>query len=353
MPDAFNQLVKDIDPAKLMLVISPFSTEVNQGETRTLGYLEAMLLASDIRVREPAEPDAIETDVGVKVVAVNLDESEGATDIEWSDDAGALTFSYGTPQRRSVYIENVFSVGFKLEIAQSYALGGIAIADASARTDVANIWPAVNRLLESGTVDLVRPNGDALVPRWEAPDGGQFDAAAGTTVIWRSDEAGDFVLRMLLSDGDQRFGRELTVTVKKAASVGPTPLVTFPAEEPTPTPTPKPSPTPTPDTQAPSRITGVNVELTTPGQFTISWNPSGVPDLAFYRVYATSAENAEFPDQYDLLTPDGVPKGTNSYVDSDFKPENDGNTYYYIVTAVDTSGNESPPSVVKSGLLEF
>jgi len=351
MPDAFDQLVKDVDPRKLMLVVSPFSSEISDGESRSLGYLEAMLLASDIRVREPADADDIETEVGVKVVAVNLDESEGATDIEWSDDAAALAFSYGTPGRRTVYIENVFSVGFKLEIAQAYALGGIAIADASARTDVANIWPAINQLLANGTVDLVRPNGDALVPRWEAPDGGKFDAAAGTTVVWRAEEAGDFILRMLLSDGDQRFGRDLTVKVKRAASIGLTPLVTFPPEEEaTPTPTIVPTPTPTPDAVAPAKITGVSIDDSEDGQFTISWNPSAAPDLEKYRIYATSQADADFPDEYELVAE--VPEGTDTYLDNEFTcPDDDGIPYYYVITAVDASGNESPASSVQSGSL--
>lgn len=247
MPEALNQLVEDVDPRKLMLVVSPFSVELAEGDSvRTVGYLEAMLLASEIKVREPADPDEIETEVGVRVVAVNLAQSEGATDIGWNDDAAVLSFSYGAPDTRTVYIENVFSVGFKLEMVQTYAMGGVAVSDASAKTDVANIWPAVNQLVEAGTITLVRPNGDALVPRWEAPDGGNLDAATGPSIIWRADEPGTFTLRILISDGDQRFGREITVEVKaKEEEETPAPLVTF-GPEPTPTPTPKPTPTPTP-----------------------------------------------------------------------------------------------------------
>jgi hypothetical protein len=258
MPEALDQLVEDVDPKKILLVVSPFSSERTEGEggsVSTRGFLESMLLATEIRIREPADPTKIEPDTGVRLVAVNLAQSEGATDLRWNDDAKALAFSYGGTDQRSVFIENVFSVNFKLEVVQVYALGGVAISDAASTTDVANIWPAVNRLLESGTVSLVRPNGDALVPRWESPDGGQLDAAAGPSVVWRADEEGEYTLRMLLSDGDQRFGRELKVDVNEGAATEPTPQVTFPAEEETPTPTPTPSggatPTPTPDTTPP------------------------------------------------------------------------------------------------------
>jgi hypothetical protein len=207
MPKALDQLVQDVDPSKLMLVVSPFSTEVTDEDTKTLGYLEAMVVAGEIKIREPEDPARIEPDTGVKVVAVNQAQSEGATGLRWSDDAAAISFSYGAPTDRTVYIENVFSVGFKLEQVQAYALGGVAVADASAHRDVANIWPAINQLLETGTVSLVRPNGDSLVPRWEAPDGGTLDAAAGPSVVWRVQEAGTYTLRMLFSDGDMVFGR--------------------------------------------------------------------------------------------------------------------------------------------------
>ena len=360
MPEALNQLVEEVDPGKVMLVVSPFSSELTDGNSRTLGYLEAMVLAGEIKIREPEDAERIEPETGVKVVAVNLAESEGATSLRWSDDAAAVSFSYGAPTKRTVYIENVFSVGFKLEQVQAYALGGVAVADASAHRDVANIWPVVNQLLEAGTVTLVRPNGDALVPRWEAPDGGKLDAAAGPSIIWRTEETGAFTLRMLFSDGDLIFGREIEVEVKEKPQEKPTPLVTFPAEEPTPTPTPTPQPTPTPtpeptptpDVTAPSKITGLNINDSVPGQLTLTWNPSAASDLFHYRVYATAIADAEFPAEYDLLTPDGVPKGTNTYRDDEFTlPADVGETFYYVVTAVDSSGNESVPSNVKSAEL--
>jgi hypothetical protein len=146
-------------------------------------------------------------------------------------------------------------VAFKLELVQAYALGGVAVADASAGRDVANIWSAVNQLIETGTVALVRPNGDALVPRWEAPTGGNLDATAGPAVIWRADEAGSYTLRVIVSDGDLVFAREIEVDVKakQEPQEGPTPLVTFPTGEGTPTPTPSATSTPTPTaTPAPS-----------------------------------------------------------------------------------------------------
>jgi hypothetical protein len=356
MPQALNELLdQDIDPQKLMLVVSPFSAEVNDdGEAKTLGYLEAMLLATQIKVREPEDPEKIEPDVGVRFVAANLAQSEGASELAWNNDAAAVSFSYGPTDRRTVYVENVFSVGFKLELVQAYALGGVAVADASAGTDVANVWGAINALIDSGTVTLVQPNGDALIPRWESPDGGQLDAAAGPEVIWRAEEPGGYRMRLILSDGVLRFGQEIEVVVNERA-LTPTPLVTF-GPEPTPTPTPEPTAAPTPtappdDTMAPNKITGVTIDNSVAGQFTLTWNPSAAPDLALYRVYASSTVNADFPAEYDLVAE--VPKGTTTYTDDEFTlPDDFGTTYYYVITAVDTSDNESVPSNVKSSVLQ-
>ena len=345
VPKALIQLVQDVDPRKVMLVVSPFSAELTDGNSRTLGYLEAMVLASEIRIREPEDPERIEPDTGVRVVAVNLAQSEGATSLRWSDDAAALSFSYGAPTKRTVYIENVFSVGFKLEQVQAYALGGLAVADASAQRDVANIWPAVNRLIETGTVALVRPNSDALVPRWEAPDGGELDAAAGPSVIWRSEDPGTFMLRMLLSDGDLLFGREIEVEVKEKQPTGtPTPLVTFPPEEPTPTPTPtptpeptvEPTPTPTPDVTAPGQVTGVTAGPTgDPGEVVVTWYVSPEPDLAGYNIYRSTTSGGP----YDVFVK-FVPAGSTAFIETGVP----SGTYYYIVRAEDTSGNEGPDS---------
>ncbi|MEX0800573.1 MAG: glycosyl hydrolase family 18 protein [Dehalococcoidia bacterium] len=349
LPGVLDDLVETVDPEKLMLVVSPFSSQIQDEQATPLGYLQAMLLASEIRVREPEDPEAIEPDVGVNLVAVNLAQSEGAEELAWNNDAAALTFAYGGTDKKTVYIENVFSVGFKLEMVQTYALGGVAISDASAGTDVANVWPVVNQLLEAGTVSLVRPNDDALVPRWESPDGGQLDAAAGAQVIWRAEEPGTYKLRMLISDGDLRFGRELDIEVNEAEEEEPEPLVTFGPEDtptvtPTATPTPEPGEEPTP-TQLPdappSRPTGLEADDSTPCQIKLTWDEPPEPDVVGYNVYGSITSGGPYEKLNDSLVPSKV------FTDDDFPDcaEDQGNKYYYVVRAVDDGGNEGPPSL--------
>ena len=351
MPDALGQLVEDVDPQKLMLVVSPFSTELKDGDVRSLGYLEALLLASEIKIREPQDPERIETEVGVKAVAVNLAQSEGATSLRWSDDAATLSFSYGAPVKRTVYVENMFSVAFKLEMVQAYALGGVAVADASVGRDVANIWPAVNQFIETGTVALVRPNGDALVPRWEAPKGGNLDATVGPAVIWRADEAGSYTLRMLVSDGDLVFAREIGVDVKakQEPQEGPTPLVTFPTGDGTPTPTPKPSPSatstptptaaPTPDVTAPGQVTNMTAGPTgEAGEIVVTWDGNAASDqVDHYNVYRSGSADVEAVPGNLVAS---VTVGTTFYIHEGVLP----GAYHYAVTAVDSSGKEGPIS---------
>jgi len=63
----------------------------------------------------------------------------------------------------------------------------------------------------------------------------------------------------------------------------------------------------------------------------LSWNPNGEADLAGYRVYRSTTSGGG----YELLTPDLVTE--TAYTD----PVGSEGTYYYVVTAVDQSQNES------------
>lgn len=274
MPDALNRVVQDVgDPSKVMLVVSPFSVERTGNVTRPIGYLEAMLLAAEAAARQPQDPAQIKPGVTVKLVAVNLDQEEGASPLRWSDDAAAVTFTLGGGQNRGIFIENVFSVRFKLELVEAYGLGGAAVSDASAQQDVADIWPAVKELVEAATVALSRPNDDALLPRWQAPDGGDLGAGAGTTATWIApSEARAYTLLLVVSDGERRFGRKTTVEVNSPPLLTPTPVVTFAPETPTPSSTPSPTATRAVSVQVGKLADGddpgltfSNEELVTPG----------------------------------------------------------------------------------------
>ena len=94
-----------------------------------------------------------------------------------------------------------------------------------------------------------------------------------------------------------------------------------------------------PDTTPPAAPTGltVTVPVSNGGLLNLDWADNGEGDLAGYNVYRrTSSET------YSLITF----VGTSSYADSGLV---NGTTYFYVVTAVDTSGNASGDSNEDSG----
>jgi hypothetical protein len=268
MPNSLSRLIEDVHPGKVMLVLNPFSIEGAGDVSRPIGYQQAMALAAEAVIREP-NPADIEAGTTVKIVARNLDEGEGASPLRWNDDAAAVSFALGGAERRRIFVENSFSAGFKLELVQAYHLGGLAVADASAQSDVANLWPAVNEFVRAATISLLRPHESSLQPTWQA-DGGELGAGAGTTVTWVANDAGNYNITLIVSDGERRFGRQLNIEVKPGDDEpSPTPVITFPPEEEIPTPEPEPveTPTPTPAASVLAEI-GMRVDGDGDGNFT-------------------------------------------------------------------------------------
>ena len=250
MPDGIARLTQDVPPQKILLVVNPFSIETGE-VARAIGYQNAMVLASRASVREPDNPDDIISGATVRLVAESLAEAEGASPMAWDNDAAAVAFTIGGTDRRRIYIENSYSVGFKLELVQAYGLGGVAVSDASAESDVANVWGRVNELVITSTVSLRRPSETMLVPVWQAPDG-DLGAGAGTSATWIAPSAGTYAIVLVVSDGDRRFGQEISVVVNETDEPDPSPLETFAPDTDTPTPTPTTTPSGEPtETDAP------------------------------------------------------------------------------------------------------
>jgi len=68
------------------------------------------------------------------------------------------------------------------------------------------------------------------------------------------------------------------------------------------------------------------------GSATVTWQPNTEPDLAKYRVYWSTTAGTYGTHKAE------VPKGTTTQVANGLT---EGKTYYFVVTAVDVSGNES------------
>lgn len=108
-----------------------------------------------------------------------------------------------------------------------------------------------------------------------------------------------------------------------------------PLPEPTATPTPTPTPTPSVSLSAPTNLVAT-------GQYKkieLSWN--GIENAASYRIYRSTTNT----DPFSLVGTVDAPATT--YPDADASLVI-GTTYYYRVTAVNGSGQESPPSNIAS-----
>lgn len=89
------------------------------------------------------------------------------------------------------------------------------------------------------------------------------------------------------------------------------------------------------DTQPPAAPTGLTAAA---GDKTVqlAWNPNTEPDLAGYNVYRSTVSGSEY------VKLNGILLTSPAYTDTSVS---NGTTYYYVVTAVDTSTNESVSSV--------
>jgi hypothetical protein len=229
MDEVLSFMTKQVDPGKLMLVVSPYSYEKGGEGYRALTTVDALALPSTIQA--PATeltPGATAT-----LTAPNLDRERGGTGLYWDNDALAVMFDYpGQGGSRRVWIENAFSLSFKLQLARRYRLAGISLEDLNKDSGVAEIWPALVNFLESGSPDLLRPNGGLLQPQWTA-SGGNLDSPNRPSVTWRApDQPGSYDVTLIVSDGVIRVGQRVNFTVR------------LPGSSPAPTRTPFPAATP-------------------------------------------------------------------------------------------------------------
>ncbi len=194
----------------------------------------------------------------VSLTAINTAQELGNSGLRW--DAPSRTVSFAFAERggpRTVWVENSYSMAFRLDLAQRYDLGGVVIADAQADETLPAIWEPLAGYLDSGAVTLLQPYGPYLNPCWQALDGVIEGEAgncwAGGTVsgvaTWRAPGTpGVYEVRLVVSDGEAFVGRQLALRVTEEGE----------QPEPTPEPTEEPSEaTPEPTTEATPEATQV------------------------------------------------------------------------------------------------
>ena len=95
-----------------------------------------------------------------------------------------------------------------------------------------------------------------------------------------------------------------------------------------------------PDTTPPAQVTVLTVTTVSSSQLNLSWKANTEPDLKNYRVYRSTESGGP---SYTLIASPTV----KSYSDTGLAATT---TYYYVVSAVDTSGNEGLKSAEASGI---
>ena len=184
----------------------------------------------------------------VSLTAVNMAQELGNSGLRWDSPSRTVSFAFaerGGP--RTVWVENGYSMAFRLDLAQRYDLGGVVIADAQADETLPAIWEPLAGYLDSGAVTLLQPYGPYLNPCWQALDGvieGEAGNcwASGTVsgvATWRAPGTpGVYEVRLVVSDGEAFVGRQLALRVTEEG------------EQPDPTPEPTETPTAEPTSEA-------------------------------------------------------------------------------------------------------
>lgn len=210
LPSVLNRIPRE----KILLTVSPHSVQKTISGTNTITQRVALGLASRVAVRETGPLIAGQR---VRLVGETIFQDSGASGLFWDRFANMVSYVYpdAAGNNVTVWIENRFSLAFKLDLIEEFRLGGIAIDDVSADVAHANIWSVITQFLESGTVNLVRPNEELLLPVWEVEGGDLTGSGVAGWVVWNTPTVpGDYETRLIVSDGDVRVGNQIDVTLE-------------------------------------------------------------------------------------------------------------------------------------------
>lgn len=215
MPKILQHLASVVDRGKLILTLTPYATEsTSDGAISTMSLAQAMAIATRLGI----QGDKLSTESNVDVVAVNVDRTENLTGMQWDAQTATVGFTYKFNSQRVIWLENYFSVGFKLEYVTQFRLGGLAIEDASNDPYLGNIWPALNIYISSGQPELLRPNTDDLLPRWEVSggekQGGERAGQNGVLSWFTPAQPGTHTVKLILSDGVAQFESAVSVNIQ-------------------------------------------------------------------------------------------------------------------------------------------
>jgi hypothetical protein len=213
MNEVLDYLRGQVDLKKVALIVSRSSWEMTSDGLRQISLHDALRTASAIEVRTPTE---ITANTQVVIVGTNIYREDGASGVQWDDNAFTVSFSYpGLGGQRTVWMENALSLAFRLDLARRNGLAGVAVADIGASPSLPAYWEPLRTFAESGEVPLARANSQVLEPGWLIQAGSQ-EGAAGS-IVWQAPaQPGSYEVSLVVSDGVIQAMQ--TVTLQVAAT---------------------------------------------------------------------------------------------------------------------------------------
>jgi hypothetical protein len=222
-----------VDLTKVSLVIDRRSRERSSDLVRAITLRDALTAASAVRTRLE---QAIAPGDAVTLTGTNIDRDAGNSGFRWDERSRSVMYAYaGRLAQRTVWIENLFSVAFRLDLARRYGLGGVVVESAARDDALPDVWDTVLAYVADDQIFLELPYGPYLQPSWRATEG-QLETAPGSgAAVWRApSRAGTYDITLIVSDGVIFVGQQLSLRVVPT----PTPTAT-PTAAPTPTATPR------------------------------------------------------------------------------------------------------------------
>ena len=214
MNEVFDYLRDRVDLKKVALIVARNSWERASDGLRAISLHDGLRTASAIEVRTPT---TITANTSVVIVGTNLYRDDGASGLQWDDNAFAVSFSYpDLGGQRTVWLENSLSVAFRLDLARRNGLAGVAVADIGADSSLPAYWQPLQTFAEAGEVPLSRANSTLLTPRWQIQAGSQETESAGN-IIWKAPaQPGSYDVSLVVSDGVIQAMQSITLQVAAA-----------------------------------------------------------------------------------------------------------------------------------------
>jgi hypothetical protein len=222
-----------LDLGKVALVVDRSSRDRSGEGVSPISQQDALAIASTLQTQLE---QAITPGTAVTLLATNVDQGGGDSGLQWDDRARSVSFTYSErSNQHTIWIENRFSMAFRLDLARRYGLGGVVVQSGEKDDALPDIWNLISQYLEEGKVRLELPYGPYLQPRWQTTDGNVELGAASGTAVWNAPaRPGVYEVTLVASDGAIFVGQQLSLRVAD------------PQREPTPPPAGTGTPTPTP-----------------------------------------------------------------------------------------------------------